>query len=311
MDLLIATVRFVQFAAAAALFGAPLFFLYALGEAARSGDPMFAWGRRLAGWSAGALLIGALGSLLGQTAVMAGDPAMATDPAALRMVLTGTSFGLATAARMALAAVVLGLALWLAPGLRLWLVCVGAGALILASFAWTGHGAAEEGAAGAVHATSDIVHLLAAGVWLGALAALSVLLWSGRKGASGKALAALHQALENFSGIGSLVVAALLATGLVNSWFLVGLRPVDKILATTYGQLLAVKIVVFGGMLLLAAANRFYLTPRLGAVRAGTADSAPARAALRRSVLCETLLAAGVLVLVSVLGMIAPVSSQM
>ncbi|MGH6997148.1 MAG: CopD family protein, partial [Phenylobacterium sp.] len=77
------------------------------------------------------------------------------------------------------------------------------------------------------------------------------------------------------------------------------------------GQLLAVKIAFFGGMLLLAAANRFYLAPRFGTALADGADSGPARAALRRSILCETLLAVGVLVLVSVLGMIAPVSAQM
>ncbi|MCX7587790.1 copper homeostasis membrane protein CopD [Phenylobacterium sp. 58.2.17] len=311
MDLLVATVRFVQFAAAVALFGAPLFFLYALGEAARSGDAMLTWGRGLLRWSSAALLLGALASLLGQTAVMAGDPAMATNPEALRMVLTGTAFGYATAARLVLAVLALTASLWLAPRLPLWLISVGAGALILASFTWTGHGAVEEGAAGIAHAISDIIHLLAAGVWLGALVALAVLLWRARRGASAEALAALHRALENFSGVGSLVVAALLASGLVNSWFLVGLRPVDQILATPYGVLLLIKIVLFGLMLLLAAANRFRHTPGLGFALADGEDSAPATATLRRSVLVETLLAIGVLVLVSILGMIAPVSAQM
>lgn len=310
MDLLIATVRFVQFAAAVALFGAPLFFLYALGETVRSGDGLLAWGRSLVRWSASALWVSALASLFGQTAVMAGDMAMAADPEALRMVLTGTSFGYAIAVRLLLATLVLALSLWLGPRLRLWLVSVGAGALILASFAWTGHGAVEQGAAGIIHAISDIVHLIAAGVWLGALAALAVLLWRGRN-EGGKALALLHRALENFSGVGSLVVAALLASGLVNSWFLVGLRPVDAILTTPYGWLLAVKIALFGAMLLLAAANRFRLTPALGVALANGADGGPATAKLRRSVLFETVLAIGVLALVSILGMIAPVSAQM
>lgn len=310
MDLLIATVRFVQFAASVALFGAPLFFLYALGETVRSGDGLLAWGRSLVRWSASALWVSALASLFGQTAVMAGDMAMAVDPEALRMVLTGTSFGYAIAVRLLLATLVLALSLWLGPRLRLWLVCVGAGALILASFAWTGHGAVEQGAAGIIHAISDIVHLIAAGVWLGALAALVVLLWHGRN-EGGKALTLLHRALENFSGVGSLVVAALLASGLVNSWFLVGLRPVDEILATPYGWLLAVKIALFGAMLLLAAANRFRLTPALGVALANGADGGPATAKLRRSVLFETVLAIGVLALVSILGMIAPVSAQM
>ena len=311
MDLLIATVRFVQYAAAVALFGVPLFFLYALGETARSGGSMLAWGRGLVRWSSAALLLATLASLLGQTAVMAGDPAMATNPDALRMVLTGTSFGYATAARLILASVLLAFSLWLAPRLPLWLTSVGVGALILASFAWTGHGAVEEGLAGVAHTISDIIHLIAAGVWLGALVALAVLLWHSRRGAPPKALAALLQALENFSGVGSLVVAALLASGLVNSWFLVGLRPIDQILTTPYGILLLVKVLIFGGMLLLAAANRFRHTPGLGFALADGQDSAPATATLRRSVLFETTLAIGVLVLVSILGMLAPVSAQM
>ena len=311
MDFLIATVRFVQFTAAVALFGVPLFFLYAMGEAARSGDSMLTWGRGLIRWSSGALLVGALAALLGQTAVMAGDPAMATNPEALRMVLTGMSFGYATAARLILAAGLLVFSLWLAPGARLWVVSSCAGALILASFTWTGHGAVEEGMAGVIHAISDIVHLVAAGVWLGALAALAVLLWRGRNGAPAKALTALHKALENFSGVGSLVVAALLASGLVNSWFLVGLRPIDQILATPYGGLLMFKIGLFALMLLLAAANRFQHTPRLGLALAEGGDSGPATATLRRSVLLETLLAIGILGLVSILGMLAPVSAQM
>src|SRR3546814_15811165 len=42
----------------------------------------------------------------------------------------------------------------------------------LSSLAWSGHGAATEGGAGMVHLGADILHLLAAGAWVGALAAL-------------------------------------------------------------------------------------------------------------------------------------------
>lgn len=311
-DLIIAAARLLQFVGAVSLFGAPLFFLYAWGEAARTGDPKLAWGRALVRWSSGVLAIGALGSLLGQTAVMAGDPAMAINPQALSFVLTGTTFGYAIAARLALAVTILALSLWLSAGLRLWLVCVGAGALILASFAFTGHGAAEEGLAGVAHAIADILHLVAAGVWLGALAALVVALWRARGSADLAVLTILHQGLERFSGVGSLTVAALLVSGLVNSWFLVGLRPFGEILATPYGGLLMIKLALFAAMLLLAAANRFRHTPRLGRalIEGGQAGEA-ATAALRRSVLLETVLGIGVLGLVSLLGMLAPVSAQM
>lgn len=311
-DLIIAAARLLQFVGAVSLFGAPLFFLYAWGEAARTDDPKLAWGRPLVRWSSGALVIGALGSLLGQTAVMAGDPAMALNPEALSLVLTGTTFGYAIAARLALAVIVLALGLWLSAGLRLWLICVGAGALILASFAFTGHGAAEEGLAGVAHAVADILHLITAGVWLGALAALVVVLWRARRSADATALNTLHQGLERFSGVGSLAVAALLVSGLVNSWFLVGPRPFGEILATPYGVLLMIKLVLFAAMLLLAAANRFHHTPRLGTalIEGGQAGEA-AIAALRRSVVLETALGISVLILVSLLGMLVPVSAQM
>lgn len=310
MELLIATARFVQFAAAVTLFGSPLFFFYALGEAARSGDPVLGWGRNLVRMSSAALVIGAVATLLGQTATMAGSPLLPIDVEALDMVLTGTGFGYAIIARLVLGALVLLLSLWMAPGLRLWLVAVGAGALILASFAWTGHGAAEEGLAGIAHAISDIIHLIAAGIWLGALVALAVLLWRSRRRAA-PALATLHKALENFAGVGSLVVAALLASGLVNSWFLVGLGNLSGLFTSPYGWLLLIKLVVFGAMLLLAAANRFHLTPRLGLALADGQSSTLVARSLRQSVLVETALGLAVLVLVSILGMLAPVSAQM
>ena len=52
-----------------------------------------------------------------------------------------------------------------------------AAAVALASLAWSGHGAASEGFRGTVHLVADIVHLLAAGVWVGPLFALGLLLF--------------------------------------------------------------------------------------------------------------------------------------
>ncbi len=249
IELLVIVARVVQFSAAVALFGTPLFFLYALGATSQPSSPTLAWGRGLVRLAGGLLVVGALASLFGQTAAMAGDPAMAFDADALGMVLTGTNFGYAIVARLVLALLVVLVALRLPAGRRLWGAAAGAGGLILASFAWTGHGATEEGAAGMIHAASDVTHLIAAGVWLGALAALSVLLWNARNGvAEPTSLATLHRALEGFSGVGSLAVAALLASGLVNSWFLVGLPHLAGLVTTPYGWLLLTKIGFFGAM---------------------------------------------------------------
>ncbi len=102
----------------------------------------------------------------------------------------------------------------------------------------------------------------------------------------------------------------LLATGLANSWFLIGTAHVAEVTTTTYGLLLLAKVGLFGIMLMLAAVNRFHLTPRLGAALERPASRAVAVAALRRSVLLETALGALVLVLVSLLGTLAPLSAQ-
>ena len=303
------TARLIQFAAATVLFGAPLFFLYGLrarvgDEPARLGWPR--WGLAVAG---AALLVGTVVSLGAQTASMTGQPAAAFQADSLWEVMSGTQFGLAVAARLGLATAAILHLLLMRPSRRLWAVLAGLGAGALASFAWTGHGAADDGVAGAVHLGADIIHLLAAGVWLGALAVLATLLRTTRQTPDQWTLQTLHRGLEGFSGVGTAVVALLLLTGLVNSWFLIGPDHLDALATSAYGLLLGAKVLVFGGMLGLAAINRFRLTPGLGAALAGAPPQA-ALAALRRSVLLETAAAIVVLALVSLLGTLAPPSAM-
>ena len=310
IEAIVTAARLAQFLASAALFGAPLFFLYALPAVARSTPRSLAWGRSLILASGVILGLGALTSLFGQTALMAGDPKLAFDREALGMVLTGTAFGFAILTRIGLAAVAILTALRLQPSPRLWAAAAGLGVPILASFAWTGHGAAEDGTAGMLHAAADVVHLLAAAVWLGALAVFNVLLWPSRAPRAPDEARVLYSALEGFSGVGSLVVAALVASGLANSWFLIGPAHLSGLFTTPYGQLLLIKLVLFIGMLLLAAANRFRLTPALGGALGDGAGLSAALARLRGSLVLEGALGALILLLVSILGMLAPVAAQ-
>ncbi len=152
---------------------------------------------------------------------------------------------------------------------------------------------------------ADVLHLLAAGVWIGALAGLLLLLPRRRSGADPTQL---HAALAGFSGVGSMAVAVLLLSGLVNSWFLIGPSRIVDMPSSTYGLLLLAKLALFAAMLGLAALNRFRLTPALGG-SLGT-DPGGAVDALRRSLLLET--GGGVLVLavVSWMGAIAPLSAS-
>jgi putative copper resistance protein D len=93
----------------------------------------------------------------------------------------------------------------------------------------------------------------------------------------------------------------------LNSWFLVG--SLANLLQTPYGQLLLVKLGLFGGMLSLAALNRFWLVPALMKDQAaGQAKSALIR--LHRLVIGEQLLGAAVVLIVSMLGTMEPAISS-
>ena len=292
MDTLVVAARIAQFLGGAVLFGTPLFALYN-----RAGID-----RRLLLAAALLTLAGGVVALGAQTASMAGDAAAIRDPSMIWTVANGTQFGRGLSVR--LAATVLALAaLALPSGPRTPAMAL-IGAVVMGSFAWTGHGAADEGAAGLAHAAADVLHLLAAGVWIGALAGLLSLL----PRRSGADLAQLHTALAGFSGVGSMAVAVLLLSGLVNSWFLIGPSRIGDMPSSTYGLLLLAKLALFAGMLVLAALNRFRLTPALGASLA--TDPGPAVHALRRSLLLES--GAGVLVLAVVgwMGAIAPLSAS-
>ena len=111
----------------------------------------------------------------------------------------------------------------------------------------------DEGTSGWVHLASDILHLIAAAAWLGSLLGFLMLLWSSRRHAELLPLA--WRALDSFSVTGSLIVGVIVLTGLVNLWFTAGLPHADALFSDPYGQLLMVKLVLFGMMLLLATLN--------------------------------------------------------
>jgi putative copper resistance protein D len=188
-----------------------------------------------------------------------------------------------------------------------WLIVGLLGAAATASLAWMGHGAATEGALGWLHLVSDIVHVIAAAVWVGALVAF-VLLSLNRRATAEQNLA-FHFGLSGFSGVGSAVVAVLIVTGLINGWILVGPGQVEELWTTPYGRLLSLKLLLFGGMLALALANRVRLTPAFGRTLHAETPPVGTLLALRRSLALETGLSIGVLLLVAWLGTLEPPAS--
>jgi putative copper resistance protein D len=285
MGELIIILRFALYVDLLLVFGLALFALY-------SADTLL----RLRPMLRGMALIGALLSVAGlvlMTSAMSGETALAALWPPVQMMVLETDVGLAWAVRMtALIVVVIRPGLWLASF---------AGAIALASLAWSGHGAMDEGALRFWHFLSDILHLLAAGAWLGAMLALVLI----ARGLVDEArIRSLAFAVRRFEWVGAAIVLTLSITGVVNYLFIIGPR-LDEVLLGTYGMLLAIKVLLFAAMLVLAALNRFHLGPALAqALRDG--QHVVAVNALRRSVVVELAMALLIVALVAWLGTLSP-----
>jgi putative copper export protein/mono/diheme cytochrome c family protein len=303
MDWLLIVARALHFAAAISLSGTLAFDCLVGGPALRRADVEAAGlGRRLRAlaWASLALaLVSGAGWLTATAATMSGRPIAAVwSQGIIATVLTQTRFGEDWLVRLGLAAL---LAACLAAA-RLHVLswpALALAAAMLASLAWAGHGAATPGAPGDFHLAGDLLHLLGAGLWLGTLVPLEMLLAAAGRGGDARWLTAARIATRRFTVLAVASVAALLLGGIVNTWFLAGTVP--ALVGTVYGRLLLSKIGLFIAMLLVAAVNLLRLTPRLAAAATG-----PTIAQLRRNVLIETALGLGVLGIVGVLGILPP-----
>jgi putative copper resistance protein D len=304
---LIGAARWLQYAGAMTLCGSPLFYLYSfeLSEASPTSIP-WRWPLTLVRVAAIVTLVGAVAWLIGESLSISDDPVDALTPAALWLVLSGTRFGLTCAVRMALLGLIL-IAPSVVPRQRLlWRVQVFLGAAVTLSFAWTGHGAMGSGASGVWHLGFDLLHLLAAAAWLGALMPLTILVLSSLRSRSADEAAAALRGLEQFSSIGPLVIALLVLSGIGNSWFLIGPSHLRALYSTGYGITLLVKIGLFAAMLGLAIRNRYWNTSALHDDLAAGRSTQAALGNLRAMVASELAFGLLVLLAVSVLGALEP-----
>jgi hypothetical protein len=138
----------------------------------------------------------------------------------------------------------------------------------------------------------------------GALLAFAFLL--GRRKQPAEGLRVAHGALHRFSTVGTVLVATLIVTGLINSWFLVGPENVESLLTTDYGLLLSLKLTFFAAMLGLAGTNRFRLMPRLAAVLDSPGASPTVLRALRCSFVLEAMIGFSVLGAIAWFGTLPP-----
>jgi copper resistance protein D len=306
VDWLVA-VRGVHFASTASVTGVALFQYLIAEPAFRKGgaDPatVHAYRNKL---NATLLIALALAVLSGAawfvalaTTVGGQDLLAVTSNGIAWLLLTRTQFGHVWLARLVLAALLLGVSRlqrrsvagmrWEGPSAIL-------AACLMGSLAGSGHAAATPGLGGDIHLVADTLHLVAAGAWLGGLLPLWWLFTLAIRQTDRSLVSAVQIATHRFSTLGLLTVGTLLATGLVNTWMLVG-SPA-ALLETDYGQLLLLKIALFSAMVAVAGINRFRLTPRL-----------PGKDPLRRlsrNVLVEIGLGLTIIAVVSLLGVLPP-----
>jgi putative copper resistance protein D len=162
------------------------------------------------------------------------------------------------------------------------------------------------GGAGAIHLGADLLHLWTAGIWFGALAPLGLLILRARSSRLPDDAAAARYGLERFSRIGTAVVAALVLTGVINSAFLIGASNWRSLFAPGYGAVLLLKLGLFALMMMLAAGNRFWLTPKLRHALGEGRSTAAAVQTLSISLCLEIGLAVLLLATVGLLGTLPP-----
>lgn len=302
-------VRFALYVNLMLLFGLPLFGLYSLDATERQQDAVFPFRSFIVCLSVLGVVLSLL-SITAMTASMMGVQLNAVDTASIQTMIVDTPMGIAWGVRvMALIALLFGVVLSNAKSVfTLALISLGSG-IALASLAWTGHGAAGEGTVGSVQLIADIIHLLAVGVWLGALLIFTFILVRAGKTPSESYLKMGHRLLKGFSTIGTVIVTLIIASGLVNSWMLVGPKNLMTLQSTLYGKLLIAKLLLFCVMLALAAANRFTLTPALERALQSTTPTL-AVTKLQKSLVVELTLIVSILGLVAWIGTYQPPSAM-
>ena len=167
--------------------------------------------------------------------------------------------------------------------------------VLLGSLAWAGHGQETS----TWHLIADVLHLLVAGFWPAGLLPLALLLNKLRQTTAPICWNMVAALAHRFSTLSLVSVALLVATGFINSWFLVG--SFSNLLEQTYGRWLLAKIILFGFAVSIGAVNLLRLKPRL------TLENAEVTAAqLRFNIRVELFLGVVIVIIVAVLGILPP-----
>lgn len=157
-------------------------------------------------------------------------------------------------------------------------------AALLASETFTGHTAATEPRW--LIAASDVTHLAGAGVWAAGAALLCWTFWQRSRVRAGDPLA---PSVLRFSALAGWALLAVTVTGVIQGGLILG--SVGALTSTTFGRVLALKVLVVAAIAWTGWWNRRHLVPEFS-------DGAPSSAAVRHLRLSLTAETIGFLVVV-------------
>jgi len=180
---------------------------------------------------------------------------------------------------------------------------------LLASITWAGHAGATIGAERPIHLTADAAHLIAAGLWPGGLLPLTLLLVQVSKSNEPSVFLIAGAMARRFSVVSVLVVGALAATGLMNSYFLVG--SLRALVTSAYGRLLMLKVFLFFMMVALGACNLLRFKSQLPLANEQNAKQPDALRKLMSNVIAELCIGTLIVLIVGALGATPPPRHRM
>ncbi len=247
-----------------------------------------------------------LAVMLVSVAAMMGQPIQDLKLAAVQAMVMMTDTGTAFLARMVLLTLGLASVMFIRPITPRHILAAWCYGLALLTLAWSGHAAASDGAFGLVHRLNDGMHLLAAGLWIGAIGWFTILVLAAHKNPDRVKPADLRNAMERFALLGITLVVVVAVTGVLNAQFVFGLENSMDVLGKTYGWLLAAKVLAVVLMVICAARNARLVRRNFIVQSSRRADTDVTFVALRSSLAVELVLAIFVVMLVAFTGLASP-----
>lgn len=187
------------------------------------------------------------------------------------LLLSTTRYGFAWAMKMLAAVGLFGLFLFVSlrrrSGEGLWEIAIAAGSLFLLAESLSSHAAAAQGGSVAglpLPVISDWVHLVTASTWIGGLLFFLAVLFPAyrrMKLARDELRAFLAVAVPRFSRLALASVFALGVSGTYN--LAIQTTDLPAIASSLYGQVVALKVIIFLALIAIGAINLTLLSPRL------------------------------------------------